>query len=34
MSIATRTTLRNFIDGEFVDAAEGATEDVYQPGDR
>ena len=31
MSIATRTTLRNFIDGEFVDAAEGATEDVLNP---
>jgi betaine-aldehyde dehydrogenase len=31
MSIATKTTLRNFIDGEFVDAAEGATEDVTNP---
>ncbi len=31
MSIATRTSLRNFIDGEFVDAAEGATEDVLNP---
>jgi betaine-aldehyde dehydrogenase len=31
MSIATKTTLRNFIDGEFVDAADGHTEDVLNP---
>ncbi len=31
MAIATKTTLRNFIDGEFVDAADGATEDVVNP---
>jgi betaine-aldehyde dehydrogenase len=31
MAIATKITLRNFIDGEFVDAAEGATEDVVNP---
>ena len=31
MSIATKTTLRNFINGEFVDAAEGATEEVTNP---
>ncbi len=31
VSIATKTTLRNFINGEFVDAAEGATEEVTNP---
>jgi betaine-aldehyde dehydrogenase len=31
MSIATKLTLRNFIDGELVDAAEGATEEVTNP---
>ena len=31
MAIATKITLRNFIDGEFVDAAEGDTEDVVNP---
>jgi betaine-aldehyde dehydrogenase len=31
MATATGTRLQNFIDGEFVDAAEGATEDVINP---
>ena len=31
MATASRTKLRNFIDGEFVDAAEGATEEVTNP---
>src|ERR687896_84125 len=31
MATATKTKLQNFIDGEFVDAAEGATEEVTTP---
>ncbi len=31
MATATRTKLQNFIDGEFVDAAEGATDPVLNP---
>jgi betaine-aldehyde dehydrogenase len=31
MATVTRTKLQNFIDGEFVDAAEGATEEVTNP---
>ena len=31
MATATRTKLQNFIDGEFVDAADGATEEVINP---
>ena len=31
MATASRTKLQNFIDGEFVDAAEGATEEVTNP---
>jgi betaine-aldehyde dehydrogenase len=31
MATATKTKLQNFIDGEFVDAAEGATEEVTNP---
>ena len=31
MATATRTKLQNFIDGEFVDAAEGATDPVTNP---
>ncbi|HZG48714.1 MAG TPA: gamma-aminobutyraldehyde dehydrogenase [Thermoleophilaceae bacterium] len=31
MATATRTKLQNFIDGQFVDAAEGATEEVVNP---
>jgi betaine-aldehyde dehydrogenase len=31
MSIATRIKLQNFIDGKFVDAADGATEEVTNP---
>ena len=31
MATATKTKLQNFIDGEFVDAADGATEDVLNP---
>jgi betaine-aldehyde dehydrogenase len=31
MATATRTKLQNFIDGEFVDAADGATEEVTNP---
>jgi betaine-aldehyde dehydrogenase len=31
MATATRTRLQNFIDGEFVDAAEGRTEPVLNP---
>ena len=31
MSIATRVKLQNFIDGKFVDAADGATEEVTNP---
>jgi betaine-aldehyde dehydrogenase len=31
MATVARTKLQNFIDGEFVDAAEGATEDVTNP---
>jgi betaine-aldehyde dehydrogenase len=31
MATVTKTKLQNFIDGEFVDAAEGATEEVTNP---
>jgi betaine-aldehyde dehydrogenase len=31
MATASRTKLQNFIDGEFVDAADGATEEVTNP---
>src|SRR5919106_3231484 len=31
MATATRTKLQNFIDGEFVDPAEGQTEPVLNP---
>src|SRR5918994_2101704 len=31
MATASRSKLQNFIDGEFVDAAEGATEEVTNP---
>jgi betaine-aldehyde dehydrogenase len=31
MATTTRTKLQNFIDGEFVDAADGATEEVTNP---
>jgi betaine-aldehyde dehydrogenase len=31
MATATKTKLQNFIDGEFVDAADGATEEVVNP---
>src|ERR687891_2050012 len=31
MATMTKTKLQNFIDGEFVDAAEGATEEVTNP---
>src|SRR5215218_6425460 len=31
MATATKTKLQNFIDGEFVDPAEGATEEVVNP---
>src|SRR5918994_576609 len=31
MATATKTKLQNFIDGEFVDAADGATEEVINP---
>ena len=31
MATATKTKLKNFIDGEFVDAADGQTEDVVNP---
>jgi betaine-aldehyde dehydrogenase len=31
MATATLTQLKNFIDGEFVDPAEGATEEVLNP---
>ena len=31
MATATRTKLQNFIDGEFVDSADGATEEVINP---
>jgi betaine-aldehyde dehydrogenase len=31
MATTTRSKLQNFIDGEFVDAADGATEDVTNP---
>jgi betaine-aldehyde dehydrogenase len=31
MSTMTKTKLQNFIDGEFVDAADGATEEVLNP---
>jgi betaine-aldehyde dehydrogenase len=31
MATTTRTKLQNFIDGEFVDSAEGATEEVLNP---
>src|SRR5215216_2588825 len=31
MATATRTKLQNFIDGQFVDAADGATEEVTNP---
>ena len=31
MATATKTKLQNFIDGEFVDPADGATEEVLNP---
>jgi len=31
LATATKTKLQNFIDGEFVDPAEGATEEVFNP---
>src|SRR5918994_4839467 len=31
MATATKTKLQNFIDGDFVDPAEGATEEVINP---
>ena len=31
MATTTRTKLQNFIDGEFVDSVDGATEDVLNP---
>jgi betaine-aldehyde dehydrogenase len=31
MATATKTKLQNFIDGEFVDSADGATEEVTNP---
>src|SRR5215210_3150414 len=31
MATATKTKLQNFIDGEFVDAADGATKEVTNP---
>jgi betaine-aldehyde dehydrogenase len=31
MATATKTKLQNFIDGEFVDSADGATEEVVNP---
>ena len=31
MATATKTKLQNFIDGESVDAADGATEEVTNP---
>jgi len=31
MATATKTKLQNFIDGAFVDAADGATADVTNP---
>src|SRR6266498_1776435 len=31
MATATRTKLKNFINGEFVDPAEGQTEEVLNP---
>jgi acyl-CoA reductase-like NAD-dependent aldehyde dehydrogenase len=31
MATATLTRLKNFIDGEFVDPAEGKTEEVLNP---
>jgi len=31
MATASKTKLQNFIDGEFVDAADGATEEVVNP---
>jgi betaine-aldehyde dehydrogenase len=31
MATATKTKLQNFIDGEFVDSADGATEEVINP---
>ena len=31
MATVTKTKLQNFIDGEFVDSAEGATEEVTTP---
>src|SRR5215216_3730097 len=31
MATATKTKLQNFINGEFVDPAEGATEEVVNP---
>ena len=31
MATATRTKLKNFIDGEFVEPAEGETEEVLNP---
>ena len=33
-TMARKTKLKNFIDGKFVDPAEGNFEDVAQPGDR
>ncbi|MBA3261561.1 MAG: aldehyde dehydrogenase family protein, partial [Thermoleophilaceae bacterium] len=31
MATTTQTKLQNFIDGEFVDSADGATEEVTNP---
>ena len=31
MATIARTKLQNFIDGEFVDSADGATEEVTNP---
>ena len=31
MATATKTKLQNFIDGKFVDPADGATEEVVNP---
>ena len=31
MATVSRTKLQNFINGEFVDSAEGATEEVTNP---
>lgn len=34
MATATRTKLQNLIDGEFVDTAEGQSEEVTNPATR